>query len=699
MIDSSTQLPSAEGEPAELLKQFLESGRSEQAFAALVRRCSGLVYASALRRTGNVQTAEEVTQNVFAILARKASSLQRHPSLTAWMYQTTKFEAAKAMRSEQRRQRKLSALAEEAVLQCASELSDADRAAWRDALPILDESLDRLNAKDREVLLQRFFEGQKFRDIAERTGKSEAACKMQVKRVLGKLSQWLSARGVSLSVATLATCLGAEFAKAAPASVVAAASTGGLAAASGVTTGTILTNTVQTMSTVKTATFTTAAVAVVASAPFVWQQSQATSLEKELDGLTERKEVVEQRFLDAPPTGNGGVGIEDELIAGSPRPRTVRELLAAADEPLDAKTLMDDIMRVMMSQDMMGMLRIFLPVSQLSPEEMDDLLAEVQGIEANPQVKTMALQLLTMFSDGGDPAKALERAMKLDIQPYAYAQHLTSWAKKDPEAAVAWFIEKRDAGELDGKGVGRSPKQTLFTRMLAGVATSDADLAIKLFNEADKDTQRRSIHQIASALGADAEREPKLRKFIAGLGENAMHNAVSAAAGSIGRTRSLDEAVAFIDSFELDPDKRMSAITSVATGDPTRKPKEKIEWIMANVSADRVSDAVGAAIQSMSWQASKGLDEWVDSQPRGEIRDAAQAARAMGLASRKQFDDGFQRALDVDDQEKRQLALQTVIRHWKRRNPSAARDRLERAGLDPAEFGMEGPAEAPDSNQ
>ena len=55
--------------PEQLLKEFLQSERSEKSFARLVEVTGGLVYGSAFRRTGDRALAEEVAQNVFVILA------------------------------------------------------------------------------------------------------------------------------------------------------------------------------------------------------------------------------------------------------------------------------------------------------------------------------------------------------------------------------------------------------------------------------------------------------------------------------------------------------------------------------------------------------------------------------------------------------------------------------------------------------
>ena len=185
--------------------------RSDAVFAKLVENLGGLVYGSAYRRTNNPQLSEEVTQKVFLILAQKAETLVYHSSLTAWLHRTTLYEADKALRTERRHRRRVDRFSAEEMKR-ANPVNSPNH----EQLSLLEQALNQLSLADRELVLSRFYYGKKFREIAQESKLSEAACKVRLRRVLDKMSKWLGRRGYALSLTALMTLLGNELTKAAP---------------------------------------------------------------------------------------------------------------------------------------------------------------------------------------------------------------------------------------------------------------------------------------------------------------------------------------------------------------------------------------------------------------------------------------------------------------------------------------------------
>ena len=159
------------------------------AFAALVRRHVDLVFGSACRLLGDRGAAEEVAQNVFTTLARKAPWLTGQGGLAGWLYRTTVLEARLRQRTEaRRRQREQTAIALGATMQ-------PDDSLLKSLVPLLDDGLMELGAKDRHALIERFFEGKSFREVGASLGAGEDAAQKRVARALEQLARFFRRRG------------------------------------------------------------------------------------------------------------------------------------------------------------------------------------------------------------------------------------------------------------------------------------------------------------------------------------------------------------------------------------------------------------------------------------------------------------------------------------------------------------------------
>jgi RNA polymerase sigma factor (sigma-70 family) len=199
-----------EADDIELVKQFARDN-SEAAFAALVGRYVNLVYSVALRRIGNSHAAEEITQAVFIILARKAKSLSPKTILSGWLHHAARLTAANYLRAEIRRHRH----EQEAYMQ-STLIESTDDNVWRELAPLLDEAIGRLHNQDRDALILRYFENKSLSEVGTALGIKERAAQKRVNRAVEKLRKYFFRSGIPSTTTVIAGVISANSIQAAP---------------------------------------------------------------------------------------------------------------------------------------------------------------------------------------------------------------------------------------------------------------------------------------------------------------------------------------------------------------------------------------------------------------------------------------------------------------------------------------------------
>lgn len=214
----------------ELLTRFVGGG-DQSAMSELIGRHVDFVYGCAKRQIHDASLAEDVTQAVFILLVRKASRV-RAPTLTSWLFQTTRHVSSNALRARNRRYRN----EKRAVLSRAAAMTspdDADRQSVDAIRPLLDEALATLGVGERDAVILRYLQGREFADIAAELGTTGVTVRKRLSRGLARLRQFFARRGITMQSAAMSAVL-VSLAKPAPAHLTAtcvtAATAGGTVA-------------------------------------------------------------------------------------------------------------------------------------------------------------------------------------------------------------------------------------------------------------------------------------------------------------------------------------------------------------------------------------------------------------------------------------------------------------------------------------
>jgi RNA polymerase sigma factor (sigma-70 family) len=361
-----------------LLRQYARG--DESAFSSLFERHVNLVYSIALRQTRNPSHAEEVTQAVFILFARKAKSLSLKTVLSGWLYQAARLTTASLIKREIRRQRR----EQEVYMQT---LTGSDISLWEQISPLLDDAMGRLSEKDRNAIVLRFFENRTPQEVAVALRLNEVAARKRVSRALENLRNVFAKRGVFSTAAIIGGVISANSVQAAPTALAnsAAAITIAQSAAVSASTLTLIKGATKAiaMTTFQKAIVTTALVATIGTG--IFEAHQSSESQKQIQSLRQQQaslnEQLSQSHRERDDATNqlGGLLVENAHLKSNSNQRELLKLrgqvAAASRAAADAAAKIRNDSEQSQADNQLNQTRAnletFFKLSNLSPEKAD----------------------------------------------------------------------------------------------------------------------------------------------------------------------------------------------------------------------------------------------------------------------------------------------------------------------------------------
>ncbi|WP_035603125.1 sigma-70 family RNA polymerase sigma factor [Haloferula sp. BvORR071] len=635
---------------ADLLQSWSTEG-SEKAFAELARRYGGLIYHASLRQTGRGDLAQEAAQNALLILARKAKGLGEVPSLAGWLHRTACYEAAKLLRRERRHDARMKQMP-------VPDSPDDGEHGWLEAAPLLDQALDSLPPKDRDLIFLRFFQNLSFEEIAQRCGGESTAWRKRSSRAMEKLRLALTKRGVALSGSALVTGLGTSLSQAAPPAVMATLTASPAAGAAALSWTTLASHSLHLM---KLHPATAVIVTLLLTALPLSVQAFANAAARDRIALLEAGQ--------GRATGQASVA---------------RGIAPAATAKVSKQSILwlaDQISKGSGSRQSGAAVKRML--RSLNAEELDQLLREAIAVNLpSTTLQSLLGQVLnqTTFSTTSPlpPERFLETlallADHLDTKGqelvWAYSDRsIKKWVEEDPEKAVAWYRSEVKSGRFDFTRLNLLIPGELYASLRKAdpqaaedfYATLTEDERIPVIQLFKRSGTPEELLDLAAKFEDPAKRQvPLLTKFQYGT-----------------KDKSPAEVRAWVDRAGVSGTDAAALLAAAAEGDPYREDggvqyysgmktdqiAERIAWLHDPAMGGESSAAIGIFLASSMTSAPEQTREALTAEwERHPDQEMLEAYFRHAGASFPGVIDALDRYRQLEDRENREELLRELLK-------------------------------------
>lgn len=170
-----------------LVEDFLSG--NESSFNILAARYKQKIYWHARRMTGNHLDADEVVQEVLLVMFQKLKDFRFKSSLYTWIYRITATRSINYLRKK--KLRSFFSLDDIEHLKKDESNDVISKIENREKLKRLDQALQKLPLKQREVFIMRAYNQLSYEEIAEISGKSIGGLKANYFHAVKKITEMM----------------------------------------------------------------------------------------------------------------------------------------------------------------------------------------------------------------------------------------------------------------------------------------------------------------------------------------------------------------------------------------------------------------------------------------------------------------------------------------------------------------------------
>jgi len=186
--------PKVQSDPDDDLVTALDTGNYSIAIEILLMQYGDYIYSYCRRVLGNAIEAEDVSQTVFAQALQDLKDLSGAHVARLWLRGIARHRCMDRLRARRRDFQIVDNGDLCSLVDCQLAIAHSDRDPR--IAKALDECLDCLDARSRELLVLRYHDELSFDEISKLTSDSPGALRVRLSRALPALRRCLEAKGV-----------------------------------------------------------------------------------------------------------------------------------------------------------------------------------------------------------------------------------------------------------------------------------------------------------------------------------------------------------------------------------------------------------------------------------------------------------------------------------------------------------------------